>query len=71
MKIIEITQVTLKSEADPIFVNHTLIINSSYSSCRRNKPLQSIKVLNSKIKMIHQLEKMIAKSKNKIKSLTI
>ena len=32
------------------------------------KSLPSIKVFNSKIKMIHQLETMIAKSSNKLKA---
>jgi len=37
-------------------------------SCRWNKFLPSIKVFNSKIKIIHQLETMIAKSNNKLKA---
>ena len=35
---------------------------------RKNKSLPSIKEFNSKIKMIHQLETMIAKSNNKLKA---
>ena len=54
---------------DELFINHTLIIAKQYLySCRQNKFLPSIKVFNSKIKMIHQLETMIAKSNNKLKA---
>ena len=50
---------------EELFVNHTLITAKQYLySCRWNKSLPSIKVFNSKIKMIHQLETMIAKSNN-------
>ena len=47
-----------------IFVNHILLASKQYlvSSCQQNKSLPSIKALDSKIKMIHQLETMIAKS---------
>ena len=54
---------------DELFVNHTLIIAKKYLySCRQNKSLTSIKVFNSKIKMIHRLETIIAKSNNKLKA---
>ena len=54
---------------DELFINHTLMIAKQYLySCRQNKSLPSIKVLNSKIKMIHQLETIIAKSNNKLKA---
>ena len=49
-----------------IIINHTLIIAEQYSR-RQNKSLPSIKVFNSKIKMIYQLETMIVKSNNKLK----
>ena len=46
-----------------LFINHILIVAKQYLySCRQNKSLPSIKVFNSKIKMIHQFETMIAKS---------
>ena len=52
---------------DELFINHILIVAKQYLySCRQNKSLPSIKVFNSKIKMIHQLETMIAKSNNKL-----
>ena len=54
---------------DKLFVNLTLIIAKQYLySCRQNKSLPSIKVFNSKIKMIHQLETIIPKSNNKLKA---
>ena len=54
---------------DELFINHTLIIVRQYLySCRQNKYLPSIKVFNSKIKMIQQLETMIAKSNKKLKA---
>ena len=54
---------------DESFVNHTLITAKQYLySCRQNKSLPSIKEFNSKIKMIHQLETIIAKSNNKLKA---
>ena len=52
-----------------LLINHILIIAKQYLySCRQNKSLPSIKVLNLKIKTIHQLETMIAKSNNKLKA---
>ena len=54
---------------DELFINHILIVAKQYLySCRQNKSLLSIKVFNSKIKLIHQLETMIAKSNNKLKA---
>ena len=54
---------------DELFINHTLITAKQYLySCRQNNSLPSIKVFNSKIKMIHQLETMIAKSNSKLKA---
>jgi len=54
---------------DELFINHTLITAKQYLySCRQNKSLPSIKVFNFRIKMIQQLETMIAKSKNKLKA---
>ena len=59
---------TLRCE-DELFINHTLITTKQYLySCRQNKSLPSIKVFNLKMKMIHQLETMIAKSNNKLKA---
>ena len=58
----------LKCE-DELFVNLILITAKQYLySCRRNKSFPSIKVFNSKIKMIYQLETMIAKSNDKLKA---
>ena len=46
-----------------LFVNHILLIAKKYR-CNNTKP--SIMVLNARIKMIHQLEMMVAKSCNKL-----
>ena len=44
-----------------LFVNHILLIAKKYIySCRGNKTKPSIVVLNTKIKMIYQLEMMVA-----------
>ena len=52
---------------DELLINHILITAKQYlCSCRQNKSRPSIKVFNSKIKMIHQLDTMIAKSNNKL-----
>ena len=49
------------------FVNHILLIAKKYIySCRCNKTKPSITILNAKIKMIYQLEMMVAKSINKL-----
>ena len=54
---------------DELFINHILMVAKQYLySCRQNKFLPSIKVFNSKIKLIYQLETMIAKSNNKLKA---
>ena len=54
---------------DELLINLILIIAKQYLySCRQNKSLPSIKVLNLKIKTIHQLETMIAKSNNKLRA---
>ena len=53
---------------DELFINHIFMAANQYLySCRQNKSLPSIKEFNSKIKMIHQLEPMIAKLNNKLK----
>ena len=50
-----------------LFVNHILLIAKKYIySCRCNKTKPSIMVLIANIKMIHQLEMMVAKSCNKL-----
>ena len=50
-----------------LFVNHILLIAKKYIySCRCNKTKPSIIVLNARIKVIHQLEMMVAKSCNKL-----
>lgn len=50
-----------------LFVNHILLIAKKYIySCRCNKTKPSIMVLIARIKMIHQLEMMVAKSRNKL-----
>ena len=50
-----------------LFVNHILLIAKKYIySCRCNKTKPSIVVLNPRIKIIYQLEMMVAKSRNKL-----
>ena len=50
-----------------LFVNHNLLVAKIYIySCRCNKTKPSIVVLNARIKMIYQLEMMVAKSRNKL-----
>ena len=50
-----------------LFVNHILLIAKKYIySCRCNKTKPSIIVLNARIKVIRQLEMMVAKSCNKL-----
>ena len=54
-------------ECKYLFVNHILLIAKKYIySCRCNKTKPSITILNAKIKMIYQLEMMVAKSINKL-----
>ena len=50
-----------------LFANHILLTAKKYIySCRCNKTKPSIIALNARIKMIHQLEMMVAKSRNKL-----
>ena len=52
---------------DELFVNHSLLVAKQYPySCRHNKSPPSIRVFNSKIKMVHLFETMITKSKYKM-----
>ena len=52
---------------DELFVNHVLLVAKQYLYyCRQKSSLPSIRVLDSKIKMIYQLETIIAKSNNKM-----
>ena len=52
---------------EELFVNHVLLVASQYLYyCRQKSSLPSIRVFDSKIKMIYQLETIIAKSNNKI-----
>ena len=52
---------------DELFVNHVISVAKQYLYyCRQKRCLPSIRVLDFKIKMIYQLETIIAKSNNKI-----
>ena len=52
---------------DELFVNHVILVAKQYLYyCRQKRFLPSIRVLDLKIKMIYQLETIIAKSNNKI-----
>ena len=52
---------------DKLFVNHVILVAKQYLYyCRQKRYLPSIRVLDFKIKMIYQLETIIAKSNNKI-----
>ena len=52
---------------EELFVNHILLVAKQYLySGWQNKSPPSIKVFNSKIKIVHLLETMIAKSNNKL-----
>ena len=52
---------------DELFVNHVILVAKQYLYyCRQKRFLPSIRVLDFKIKMIYQLETIIAKSNNKI-----
>ena len=56
----------LKCE-DELFVNHILLVAKQYLySCRQSKSLPSMRVLNSKITLIYQIEAMISKSNKKL-----
>ena len=57
---------------DELFVNHILLLAKQYLYyCRQKSSLPSIRVLGSKIKMIHQLETIVAKSNNKMSAHNI
>ena len=50
---------------DKLFVNHVILVAKQYLYyCRQKSFLPSIRVLDSKIKMIYQLQTIIAKSNN-------
>ena len=50
-----------------LFVNHVILVAKQYLYyCRQKSLTPSIRVLDFKIKMIYQLETIIAKSNNKI-----
>ena len=50
-----------------LFVNHVLLVAKQYLYyCRQKSSLPSIRVLDSKTKMIHQLQTIVAKSNNKM-----
>ena len=52
---------------DELFVNHVILVAKQYLYyCRQKRFLPSIRVLDSKIKMIYQLETIIAKFNNKM-----
>ena len=54
------------------FVDHVLLVSKQYLYyCRQKSSLPSIRVLGSKIKMIYQLETIIAKSNNKMSTRNI
>ena len=51
---------------DELFVNHVILVaKQCLYYCRQKSLLPSIRVLDSKIKMIYELETIIAKSNNK------
>ena len=55
-----------------LFVNHVLLVAKQYLYyCRQKSFLPSIRALDSKIKMIYQLETIIAKSNNKMSAHNI
>ena len=57
---------------DALFVNHVLLVAKQYLYyCRQKSSLPSIRVLDSKIKMIYQLGRIIAKSNNKMSARNI
>ena len=57
---------------DELFVNHVLLVAKQYVYyCRQKSSLPLIRVLDSKIKMIYQLETIIARSNNKMLAHTI
>ena len=57
---------------DELFVNHVLLAAKQYIYyCRQKSSLPSIRVFDSKIKMIYQLETIIAKSNNEMSTHNI
>ena len=57
---------------DELFVNHVLLVAKQYLYyCRKKSSLPSIRVLDSKIKMIYKFETIIAKSNNKMSAHNI
>ena len=58
---------------DELFVNHVLLLllSKKLYYCRQKSYLPSIRVLDSKIKMIYQLETTIAKSNNQMSAHNI
>ena len=57
---------------DELFVNHIILVAKRYLYyCRQKSFLPSIRVLDSKIKMIYKLESIIAKSNNKMSAHNI
>ena len=57
---------------DELFVNHVILVAKQYLYyCRQKGFLPSIRVLDSKIKMIYQLETIIAKSNDKMSAHNI
>ena len=57
---------------DELFVNHVYLVAKQYLYyCRQKRFLPSISVLDSKIKMIYQLETIVAKSNNKMSAYNI
>jgi len=58
--------------SDELFVNHVQLVSKQYIYyCRQKRSLPSIRVFDSKIKMIYQLETIIAKSNNKMSAHNI
>ena len=59
---------------DELFVNQVILVAKQYLYmyyCRQKSCLPSIRVLDSKIKMIYQIETIIAKSNNKMSAHNI
>ena len=55
-----------------LFVNHVLLAAKQYIYyCRRKSSLPSIRVIDSQIKKINQLETIIAKSNNEVSAHNI
>ena len=57
---------------DELFVNHVILVAKQYLYyCRQKSLLPSVRVLDSKSKMIYQLETIVAKSNNKMSAHNI